>query len=245
MLSYLWNLGVEAKYLGDLEAPEVLVVGRSWVGEDEKPQTKRLLNQRRGERLRICSQEMLLAWSITDVDPNRRPPTTQTFVDGHPILEFITEFLGGEWPGTEPLPGFGDGEEANFDEKESPLHRFGYRTGQKGKSKSERRRILQEFYELGLSSFSSEYSDEYLSEWGTARSGVRLERMAIQLAATCRGFKKNRGGDYSLAISQREEDLDWLKEELYHPMDYGFSWPSTVEPDQSDSLDPDLLDPPF
>jgi hypothetical protein len=243
MLSYLWNLGAETKYLGDLEAPDVLVVGRSWVEENEKPQTKNLLNQRRGERLRICSQEMLLAWSMTDVDPNRRPQTVQTFIEGHPILESIAEFLGGKWPGTEPLPSFGSEEETSFGPDESPISRLGYKTGQNGVSASKRRSILRTVYELDLSSFPSGFSKDYLNEWGDARSGVRLERIAIQLAAPCRSFRKKKG-DYSLAISQREDDLAWLKEEYFNPLDYGFSWPSTEEsgqPSSSDSDSPDLL----
>lgn len=241
MLSYLWNLGAEAKYLGDFEAPEVLVVGRSWVEEKEKPQTKHLLNQRRGERLRICSQEMLLAWSVTNVDPNRRPQTVQTFVDGHPILEFVSEFLGGKWPGTDPLPSFGAEGEANYGPDKSPLSRLGYKTGRNGASKSKRRSVLRKVFERDLSSFPTGFSADYLDEWGPAKSGVRLERMAIQLAAPCQSFRKKRG-DYSMAISQREDDLAWLKGEYYHPLGYGFYWPSTKKSDRSDSSDTDSLD---
>lgn len=244
MLSYLWNLGAKTKYLGDLDEPDVLVVGRSWVEEDEKPQTKHLLNQRRGERLRICSQEMLLAWSMTNADPNRRPRTAQTFVDGHPGLEFVSEFLGGKWPGTDPLPSFGAEGEADYGPDKSPLSRLGYKTGRKGASKSKRRSVLRKVFELDLSSFPPGFSDDYLNEWGPIKSGVRLERMAIQLAAPCRSFRK-KTGDYSLAISQREDDLAWLKEECYHPLGYTFSWPSTEKSGQSDSSDSDLVDLPF
>lgn len=74
MQSYLWDLGVETRYLKDIGEPEVLVLGRTWIEGQEKRQTKQLLSRRRGETLRICSQEMLLAWSMTGVDPNERPP---------------------------------------------------------------------------------------------------------------------------------------------------------------------------
>lgn len=240
MLSYLWDLGAETKYLGDLEAPEVLVVGRSWVEENDKPQMKDLLNQRRGERLRICSQEMLLAWSMTNVDPNRRPRTVQTFVEGHPNLEFITEFLGGEWPGTKPLPSFGAEGEGDYGPK-TPLNIFGYRTGHKAKNMSGRRRTLRDFFKLEPSSFPSGDYDK--DKWGTpAESGARLQGMANHLAAICRSFRKNQGRDYSLAVSHLEEDLAWLKKKYYHRLTYKFSWPSSKKSDQPDSSDSDSLD---
>ena len=45
-----------------------------------------------------------------------------------------------------------------------------------------------------------------------------------------------------MAISQREDDLAWLKGEYYHPLGYGFYWPSTKKSDRSDSSDTDSLD---
>lgn len=227
MQSYLWDLGVEAKYLREISRPEVLVLGRSWVEDQEEHEVRRLLSQRRGQKLRICSQEMLLAWSMTGTDPNRRPQTAEPFVEGHPALEMIRAEMEGRWPGTDPLPspgsGTGDGE---YGPDESPLSRLGYSTGKTGKGRSERRKILRRAYRMALGDFPGDYPEEYIQEWGPAESGKRLKRIADHLAANCRNFKSNRGGDYSTAIDQWEQDLKWLKQRYYVSTTYGFRWPS-------------------
>lgn len=229
MQSYLWDLGVETRYLKDIGKPEVLVLGRTWIEGQEKRQTKQLLNRRRGETLRICSQEMLLAWSMTGVDPNERPQTARTFVEGHPALEMVREELEGRWPGTDPIPSGGDGS-YEPGQTESPLIRIGYRVGRtNGKPEGRRRKLLRRAFEMELSSFPGDYPSQYIEEWGPARSGQRLERMARHIASRCRSFRRNENADYSEAIADYEDDLGWLKETFYTSTTYGFRWPSSTQ----------------
>jgi hypothetical protein len=173
---------------------------------------------------------MLLAWSMTGIDPNRRPQTANSFVEGHPGLEMVRSELEERWPGTDPLPDPGSGAgEGDYGPDQSPLSRLGYSVGQNGESRPERRRVLTRAYELELDSLPGSYPEEYIQEWGPAESGQRLKRIADHLAANCRSFRQNQGGDYSLAIDQWEADLSWLKRQFYNPTTYGFRWPSPTE----------------
>lgn len=225
--SYLRDMGVQTEKIGDISAPELLVVGRKPVEDFEKQEIRRLLKQRRGERLRICSQEMLLAWSMTGIDPNKRPQTVETFIEGHPALSRIKEQLSGQWPGTDVIPSDGDREGDFSGPDESPLKRLGYSVGQNGEPQSIRRRVLRDTYNAGRESFPGEYPQAYLDEWGPAESGARLKRIADHIASNCRTFKRQ-DGNYDLAIDQWERDLQWLKQQYYSPLTYGFEWPSTA-----------------
>lgn len=222
--SYLRGLGAVVGEMDDLPAPDLLVLGREGADEDA---VARLLRRRQGKALRICSQEMLLAWAMTSVDPNEHPQTVKTFIDGHPALEMVRTELEGQWPGTDPIPNYGGG---NYDpgQVESPLIRIGYRVGRtNGKPEGERRRLLRKAYRMELSSFPGDYSNEYIEKWGPAESGQRLKRMASHLAGRCRSFRRNEHADYSDAVSDYEDDLGWLKQTFYNPMTYGFRWPSS------------------
>lgn len=227
VFSYLQGFDVEAKYLGEIEAPDLLVVGRSWVENQEKQKIKSLLRRRQGKRLRLCSQEMLLAWAMTGIDPNKRPQTAETFFDGHAGLEFIKGQLGDLWPGTDPLPSSGTGEGGEFGPDESPLKRLGYEVGNTGKQTAKRREILREAYERNLEAFPGKYPEQDLDEWGPAKSGARLKRMADHIAGLCHSFR-GRDRDFSTAIDDYESDLAWLKREYYSPLTYGFRWPDTT-----------------
>ena len=225
--SYLGNVGVRAKKIGDIDAPELLVVGRKPVEDFEKHAIQRLLKRRRGEKLRICSQEMLLAWSMTGIDPNKRPQTVETFIEGHPALTRIKEQLSGRWPGTDIIPSDGDGEGDFSGPDKSPLKRLGYSVGKSGKPRSIRRRALRDMYNTARESLPGKYSEAYLNEWGPAESGARLRRMANHIASNCRTFKR-RDRSFDLAIDHSESDLQWLKQKYYSPLTYGFEWPSTA-----------------
>jgi hypothetical protein len=227
MQSYLWDFGVEARQLGSIDQPEVLVLGRTWIGEEEEEKTRSLLSRRRGTTLRICSQEMVLTWSLTGVDPNVRSQTAETFVDGHTALEMVRSELEDQWPGTEPIPNYGNGSDGDFGPDKSPLHRLGYSVGQTGRTRAERRKLLRQAYEMDRSSLPGDYPRNYIEKWGPAESGKRLKRIADHLAANCRSFKNNRGGNYETAIDQWEADLDWLRRTFFTPTTYGFQWPGT------------------
>jgi hypothetical protein len=238
--SYLYDLGAQVRDIGHLEAPELLIVGRRKVNHEG---VKKLLNRSEGIPLRICSQEMLLAWAMTGVDPNEDPRTGETFIGGHPTLETITEVLGGKWPGTEPIPACGetkstsDDHESNgtpangkadggqfYRPEKSPVKRLGYTVGQHGESRWTRRNILWKAYRTNQDELPGSYPLEYINQWGEAGSGTRLKRIADLLARTCRSFRKQ-GASYDLAVCHYESDLWWLKRAIYEPRGYGFAWP--------------------
>ncbi len=222
--SYLWDLGAEVQEVGDAHAPDLLVVGQEKV---EMENIERLLKRRQGKELRICSQEMLLAWAMTGVDPNKRPQTADTFIDEHPVLLEIVDLLDGKWPGTEAIPSHGNGEGDFSRPDTSPLKHLGYSVGQNGETSAVRRKALRKAFTTKRDSLPGEYSSEYIEEWGPAESGARLKRIADHIASTCRNFRK-RPGNYDLAVEQWEADLRWLKEKYYNPLTYGFAWPETA-----------------
>jgi hypothetical protein len=203
--------------------PGVLIVGRDGYDLDA---IKALLDDRRGTVLRICSQEMILAWSLTGVDPNARADTARSFIEGHPALEAIATYLNDDWPGTDPLPRRGNGE-AEFDAPEKgPLKRLGYEVGKTGARTSVRQRALRKAFNLAPADLPGTYPHDYLADWGAAESSKRLEKIANSLASNCRTARK-RSTDMSAAIDDWERDLDWLRREFYNPLTFSFRWPDT------------------
>ncbi|MCS3616301.1 hypothetical protein [Salinibacter ruber] len=221
---YLRELGAKVQEVGNISDPDLLVVGREKVGLND---IRQLLKKKQGERLRICSQEMLLAWAMTGVDPNSRPETADTFVDEHPILTEITDLLEGKWPGTEPIPYHGNSEGDIVRPDTSPLGHLGYSVGHSGENRARRREALRKGFKMEKTSLPGEYSTRYIEKWGPAESGARLKRIADHIATHCRN-NKNNPADYDLAIEQWEADLGWLKKKYYSPLTYGFTWPETA-----------------
>ena len=202
--------------------PGVLIVGRDGYDLDA---IKALLDDRRGTVLRICSQEMILAWSLTGVDPNARPETARSFIEGHPALEAIATYLDSDWPGTDPLPRTGDGEAAFDVPEKGPLKRLGYEVGKTGARASVRKRPLREAFMFAPDDLPGTYPDGYLADWGAAESSKRLEKIANSLASNCR-TARNRSTDMSAAIDDWERDLNWLKSQFYNPLSFSFMWPN-------------------
>jgi hypothetical protein len=220
--SYLSGLGAKVRNVGELSATELLVLGRE--GFDKDP-IRNLLRNRRGKVLRICSQEMLLAWAMTGVDPNRDPDTAQTFISGHPGLSFVASMLKNRWPGTDALPSSAGAFQFDGPDK-SPLKRLGYTTGKtNGLPRSKRRSLLRTAFELKRSELPGRYPEWYLQEWGAAKSQSRLKKLADKLSSNCRTFRRREDKDFEEAITHWENDLAWLKETFYNPFTYDFDWP--------------------
>lgn len=226
--SYLGGVGIKTKKIGELEAPKLLVVGREWVEGFERQEVGRLLRERQGKVLRICSQEMLLAWAMTGTDPNRQFQSAETFIEGHPALERIEKLLKDRWPGTDVIPSDGGGDEGFSRPDKSPLKRLGYSVGRSGESRSTRQDAIHKTYTTERDALPGEYSAEYRRQWGPAESGVRLKRIADHIASNCRS-RKGSDRDLDLAIEHWESDLRWLKKEYYIPLTYGFQWPEATE----------------
>jgi len=230
MWSYLSGLGATVQKIEQVSEGEggeydVLVVGREEV-DDQRLIT--FLQNNLGEELRVCSQEMLLAWALTGVDPNQRPNTAATFISGHPGLEEVQQLFDNEWPGTGVLSSTGNGS-FDIDSKDvGPLSRLGYRVGKTGLSKTKRRRKLREAFQCPIDALKGVDTDEDRREWGKAESRQRLLKMAHSIAAFCRNSQR-KDQDYSVAIDHWESDLTWLKKTYYQPLTNPFQWPMPVE----------------
>ncbi len=87
---------------------------------------------------------------------------------------------------------------------------MGYKVGKQGLSTTERREILRRVYSVELVAGSAD-AQGYVREWGPPASTARLAKMVNSIAAFSRNAKR-RNTDYSEAIADWEEDLDWLTE---------------------------------
>ncbi|WP_425004481.1 hypothetical protein [Mycolicibacterium sp. S3B2] len=90
------------------------------------------------------------------------------------------------------------------------LREMGYKVGKQGLSTTERREILRRVYSVELVAGSAD-AQGYVREWGPPASTARLAKMVNSIAAFSRNAKR-RNTDYSEAIADWEEDLDWLTE---------------------------------
>lgn len=98
----------------------------------------------------------------------------------------------------------------------------GYRVGKvRGVARSHRRRILNYIF---LRDDLRDVDDpEYAASWGHPKSSGRLQKLAETIAAFARTAKR-RATDMSRAISEWEEDLEYLKTTFYDDWG-GFPWP--------------------
>ena len=216
LTGYLYDWGCKA---WDCDC-ELIIVGR----EQWTPQSlDQLVVEHRYPRIRIMSQEMLLASQITGKDMLEAPTAAlQKFAEGHPALEYLIK-AAFEWPFvTDWLP-----DEIRFflseGAEESPLTALGYHAGRTaGLTRTRRKNLLREAYHGEIPWVES---DEYMNEWGQPRSRQRLWRMAHHLSRLVRNRNTNPSMQY--AVEDWAEDLDWLEEEFYRPW-MAFSWPSVT-----------------
>lgn len=216
-----------AKINGEIDEPELLILGRF---NHQEGVVESFLEDQRGTPLRICSHEMLFSWIYTGCDPNRYPESLSQFIDGHPALERVREILEDSWPEPgEGIPSISSGTGGNLfnaEVEKGPLRRFGYQVGETGETTGVRQGVLKEVFTASREEFPDTYPIGYLDKWGNPESGVRLEKMAKSIATFCRNHKKRSNASVQ-AISDWEKDLEWLKDRFYHPLNFGFDWPST------------------
>lgn len=212
---------------GGEENPELLILGRY---NHQEGLVESFLENQRGTPLRICSQEMLLSWVYTGCDPNRHRESLSQFIEGHPALERVRDILEDRWPQPgEGIPSVSSGAgKSVFDAEveEGPLRRSGYQVGKTGETITARQNVLKEVFAEAREEFPGTYPLGYLDKWGKPESGMRLEKMARSIATFCRNQKKM-SNPSKQAISDWENDLQWLKREFYHPLNFGFDWPDT------------------
>lgn len=199
---------------------DTLIVGR----EEWNPEgLNALIDSRRGQTLKVYSQEMLLSYLMTAQDPYDSPAILSTFAEGHAALEYLRD-EGFHWPTTTAVPSAKTGSfSLESSPKESALTALGYKTGLSAPGPQDRRAILKRAFEKKLPFVNSE---EYMDGWGSPKSSKRLQKMANTMAATVRNHKRNRTRDMSMAINEREADLEWLYK-TYYVGRFRFIWPST------------------
>lgn len=138
------------------------------------------------------------------------------------MLEVSPDYF--PWPTTDAPGGAGGIDENTFQNEQGLLGFMGYRVGISGLGASRRQGLLDFVYTNDLPSVNSR---AYMDEWGTPRSGVRLKKMADAIATFARNFKRGRSEKYTVAISEWEADLGYLRM-TYYVGRYDFLWPMTA-----------------
>jgi hypothetical protein len=67
---------------------------------------------------------------------------------------------------------------------------------------------------------------DYLQGWGQPGSALRLQKMAESIAAFARNAKRNESVDLADAITDWEDDLQYLYE-TYYVGHFHFAWPTS------------------
>lgn len=102
------------------------------------------------------------------------------------------------------------------------LDAFGYHVGKtRGLPPKGRTQLLRFIFEERLPLV---FDRTYTAAWGEARSTRRLQKLAETLAAMTRNAKRNTARDYTKAISDWEEDLQFLHD-TYYVGHFHFGWP--------------------
>jgi hypothetical protein len=216
----LRKAGFQLRKPGDTSAASMVTGRDDWLVDDLEDQ----IAARKSQRLKVFSQEMLIAALATRDDPfeSADRKTLLAFADGHDALTYLIE-AGFEWPFItwKPLQAAGRFAEKQFAE-ESPVHKMGYVVGKvAGLPEKARRRILADAFTGKLPKV---YSTEYMATWGTPGGRIRLRRMATHLATFARLWQNE--PNFGTAVAHWEADLDWLEQEFYEPW-MRFRWPET------------------
>jgi hypothetical protein len=168
-------------------------------------------------------------------DPLTEDPLTEDPLTEEPSLFFIhlDSMFGKEieeyfdWPSTEVNPSwFGM---SNLDSSEWPkigvLKRMGYSVASKGPiTDSRRKEILDYIFQSERLPFVHSY--EHMMEWGAAKSVARLKKIANSMASFGRNMRRK---GMNNPLRKYDEDLAYLKETYYLPLNDSWNWPSTYD----------------
>jgi hypothetical protein len=204
-----------------------LVIGRkNWRDIDLIAQ----IEARRGQPLRIYSQEMWFAAMATGRDPfdSEDPVLLQVFAKGHEALEFL---MGQEmpWPNVSDVPSKNITvvEPGELGVLASPMHLMDYRVGRTSPhSETDRHAILDAIFSARNLPFGEDCSPDYRTNWGAPKSAQRLYRMASHIKFIIDGPN---GNDYRKAVARADwiNDLSWLKKTYFRKTVHPFKWPTT------------------
>lgn len=129
-----------------------------------------------------------------------------------------------KWPTTDALGGSGEIDDSFFQHRQGMLGYLGYKVGASGVSASQRHELLDFVYSGTLPLLNSK---EYMADWGTPNTANRLRKMADSIAAFARNAKRGDPKRLSVAISEWELDLEYLRT-TYYVGRYDFLWPVTT-----------------
>ena len=129
-----------------------------------------------------------------------------------------------KWPTTDAPVGNGEVDDSFFQYRQGLLRFLGYRVGASGVGALQRQELLRSVYNGPLPSLNSK---EYMEEWGKPTTGGRLRKIAESIAAFVRNAKRRDARRLSIAITEWEADLAYLKSRFYDGH-YDFTWPDTT-----------------
>lgn len=129
-----------------------------------------------------------------------------------------------QWPTTEASGGVKELDDSYFQHQQGLLGFVGYRVGANGVGASQRQDLLDSVY---LDQLPSLNSKEYMSEWGEPSTDTRLKKIAESIAAFTRNAKRRNPQLMSVAISEWESDLSYMKDKYYTHNVY-FVWPDSA-----------------
>ncbi len=141
----------------------------------------------------------------------------------HDWRKYLSSFI--RWPTTNAPPSLASLLDSGW-LKAGMLSHYGYHVGQEGQPAANRIETLAKIFnaELNIDLFEKRYIDE----WSSPASLGRLMKMARTIAALCRNAKRS-PHNFSLAIKDWEQDLDYLRRTYYHTFLNleALSWPET------------------
>ena len=183
-----------------------------------------IIEARRGQTLRIYSQEMFIAHVISGLDPFRSHEILMYFKESHPQLRRVADGWVGWVSSGEFGRGAGGSESIGLNSapKESPLKVLGYQVGITGRPEHVRRSILETAFVRHLPFVGDE---QYMAQWGEPSTPARLRKIAESIASHARNNKRKSNPAFE-AIEDWEQDLEWLKRSFYKGH-MRFPWPST------------------
>jgi hypothetical protein len=204
------------------EVIETLIVGFKDLDESVLLDT---LSSRANNSLKVYSQEMFISFLLTGIDPYESDDgILELFTENHPVFEYFDSY-GFDWPSTYVNDKPGETEiNANWLEK-GFLGWLNYKVGKSGHSLTKRHQILNRAFNEQIPSI---FPTSYINEWGAPRSHQRLMKIANSIASFCRTAKRRKRSNTEVAINDWESDLEWLRNEFYNPLNYGFNWPLTI-----------------
>ncbi|MEZ8287477.1 hypothetical protein BCU17_22055 [Vibrio splendidus] len=128
---------------------------------------------------------------------------------------------GFKWPSTFAYESSGNTPEVDWPQV-GMLKGVGYSVGTKGLPTVKRRELLSNIMSQQLPYITSH---AYRREWGEPNTTARLKKLANTIAYLTKNSKRS-SNNTTVAISEWEEDLKWLKDNYYRNGKYSWSWPN-------------------